>query len=52
MRARACCSTLSPSLMAPPVPIQARYCMISFAVSVLPAPLSPLTCGSIGDASR
>lgn len=39
-----CCSTLSPSLSTPPLPIQARYCMMSFAVSVFPAPLSPLTC--------
>lgn len=39
---RTCCSTVRPSVAARP-PRKARYCISIFVVSVLPAPLSPLT---------
>ena len=39
---RTCCST--PLREPPALPMKARYVMMSLLVSVLPAPLSPLTC--------
>lgn len=42
LTSRTCCSTVRSSRAALP-PTKVRYCIISFVVSVLPAPLSPLT---------
>lgn len=42
LTSRTCCSTVLSSVAARP-PTKVRYCIISFVVSVFPAPLSPLT---------